>query len=154
MNADAKSYLEEIVEPTIADFRDHPASLRHAFLACVVTFHFIDYIAHPKRSQNLRRRFGKESPDFAIMDRVAHAIKHVKSSGDPKSPQKQNQSLHVTSLFERPPGRAGVMRAGLSRLGDLKGGVEIWDEEDSDLLSAVTKAAEFLRTKMNLSLDR
>ena len=31
MKSDAKSYMEEIVDPTIADFRDHPASRRHAF---------------------------------------------------------------------------------------------------------------------------
>jgi hypothetical protein len=103
MNADAKSYIEEIVDPTIADFRDHPASRRHAFLACVVTFHCIDYIMHPKKSKNLRRLFRKENLDFATVDRVAHAVKHVRSDGDSKSSEIQTRSLHVTSIFERPP---------------------------------------------------
>jgi gamma-glutamyl phosphate reductase len=148
MNADAKSYIEEIVDPTIADFRDHPASRRHAFLACVVTFHCIDYIMHPKKSKNLRRLFRKENLDFATVDRVAHAVKHVRSDGDSKSSEIQTRSLHVTSIFERPPALAGVMQCGLSRFGDFQGGVEIWEEEGSNLLSVVTKAAEFLRSKM------
>ena len=140
--------MREIVDPTIADFRDHPASRRHAFLACVVTFHCIDYITHPKKPQNLRHRFRKESLDFATVERVAHAVKHVRSDGESKSSQKQARSLHVASIFARPPALAGVMQCGLSRLGDLQGGVEIWEEEGSNLFSAVTKAAEFLRSKM------
>jgi hypothetical protein len=82
------------------------------------------------------------------VDRVAHAFKHVKSDGDSKSSLKQNRSLHVASVFERPPALAGVMQCGLSRLGDLQGGVEIWEEDGSNLVSVVTKAAEFLRSKM------
>jgi hypothetical protein len=145
MNADAKSYMGEIVDPTIADFRDHPASRRHAFLACAVTFHCVDYIAQPNRSKSLRDRFRKENSDFATVDRVAHAFKHVKS-GSLKS--SQNRPLHVASVFERPPALAGVAQAGLSRVGDSEGGVEIWNEDGPDLLSVVTKAAKFLRSKM------
>ena len=145
MNAEAQSYMREIVDPTIADFRDHPASRRHAFLACAVTFHCIDYIARTDKSQNLRQRFRKENSDFATVDRVAHAFKHVES-GSPKS--SENQPLHVASVFARPPALAGVMQCGLSAFGDLQGGVEIWNEDGSNLLSTVTKAAEFLRSKM------
>lgn len=148
MDAKAELFMREIVEPTIIEFGDHPTSRRHAFLACLVTFHCIDYIAQPNSSRPLRQRFRKESPDFAIVDRVAHAFKHVKSDGDSKSSHTQNRPLHATSIFVRPPGRAGVMRAGLSRVGDSVGSVEIWDEEGSDLLSVVTKAAKFLRSKL------
>ena len=143
MNTDAASYIREIVEPTIADFRDHPASRRHAFLACVVTFHCIDYLT--RRPQNLRNEYRRDSPDFAIVDRVAHAFKHERS-GNPNSPQ--NQPLHASSVFERPPATAGIAQCGLSRVGDSTGSVEIWSEEGSDLLRAVTNAAEFLRRKM------
>jgi hypothetical protein len=40
----AKRYLDDIVEPTITDFENNPTSVRHAFLACVATFHTVDYI--------------------------------------------------------------------------------------------------------------
>jgi hypothetical protein len=39
---DLRRYLEEIVEPTVKDFAEHPASVRHAFLACVATYHAVD----------------------------------------------------------------------------------------------------------------
>jgi hypothetical protein len=79
---------------------------RHAFIACLVTFHCVDYLTYPKSSRNMRDRFRKRSPDFAIVDRVANAFKHVET-GHPDAPQ--NQPLTVTSVFERPPGMAGVM---------------------------------------------
>jgi hypothetical protein len=139
MSLDPESYMREIVDPTISDFRAHPASRRHAFLACVVTFHCIDYIR--RKPKNLRNQFRKESAEFATVDRVAHALKHAKSDGE--------QPLNVTSVFARPPARAGVARAGLSRCGDSTGAVEIWNEDGSDLLRAVTKAVEFLRSKMH-----
>jgi hypothetical protein len=47
-----------------------------------------------------------ENADFAVVDRVANAFKHVET-GHPDAPQ--NQPLTVTSVFERPPGMAGVM---------------------------------------------
>ncbi|MCA6114646.1 hypothetical protein J6524_06895 [Bradyrhizobium sp. WSM 1738] len=145
MKANASAYLSEIVAPTIAEFRDDPSSRRRAFLACVATFHCIDYMAH--RSQNLRDQFRKESKDFALVDRVAHAFKHARS-GNPNSPR--NQPLHASLVFERPPARAGVAQSGLSRVGDSRGGVEIWSEAESDVLRAVTKAAEFLRGKIEV----
>lgn len=135
--ADAESYMREIIDPTIADFHAHPTSRRHAFLACVATYHCIDYIKRPPG--NLRKRF-RENTDFATVDRVAHAFKHAKSDG--------KRPLEATSVFARPPAIAGAAQAGLSSVGDSTGGVEVWNESDSDLLSTVKKAAEFLRSKI------
>jgi hypothetical protein len=151
-HVDAEAYMSEIVDRTINDFKEHQASRRHAFLACVATFHCIDYLAHPRKSANLRKKFRK-NPDFAIVDGVAHAFKHVKSDGNVTAPQAREQPLRVTAVFSRPPARAGVMQAGLSRVGDPVGGVEIWGESGSDLLGVVMKAAEFLRTMLPASQD-
>ncbi len=74
---DLARYLDEIVAPTIEDFERNPASVRHAFLACVATFHAVDYRAFPRRSQGLRQKYRARSPEFAIVDKVAHAFKHV-----------------------------------------------------------------------------
>ncbi len=43
---DLERYLKTVVDPTIDDFKKNPASVRHAFLACVATFHAIDYLAY------------------------------------------------------------------------------------------------------------
>ncbi|MGY3618404.1 hypothetical protein [Bradyrhizobium sp. USDA 10063] len=139
ITADAEAYMREIVDPTIADFHAHPTSRRHAFLACVATYHCIDYIKRPPG--NLRKQFRDECPDFGTVDRVAHAFKHTVTDGQ--------KPLKVTSVFERPPAGAGVAQCGLSRVGDSIGGVEVWNESESDLIGAVTKAAEFLRGEIS-----
>ncbi len=36
---DVQRYIDEMVEPTIADFEANPMSVRLTFLACLVTFH-------------------------------------------------------------------------------------------------------------------
>jgi hypothetical protein len=80
---DTVRYLNEIVEPTIEDFKNNPTSERHAFLACVVVYHVIDYLAHPKREQQLQK-FRKECPEFETVDLVAHAFKQCSRQTRPK----------------------------------------------------------------------
>jgi hypothetical protein len=76
---DVQHYLDEIVEPTVEEFRRNPFSARHAFLACVATYHAIDRATYPKSASNLRREWSKKSLEFTIVDMVAHHFKHVKS---------------------------------------------------------------------------
>jgi hypothetical protein len=133
-------YLDEIVEPTVKDFEEHPTSRRHAFLACVATFHAVDYLAYPKRSTTLRQKFGKRSPEFRIVDQVAHAFKHV-VSGNPANPH-----LKMGDVVPRPPAFAGVMVAGLSVLGDTRGGVTVYGKHSVDLLWILKRAINFLRS--------
>jgi hypothetical protein len=73
-------YLKVIVEPTVEEFKRNPTSLRHAFLACVATYHAIDRVTHPKPPGNLRKTWGDESMEFRMVDIVAHDFKHVKSN--------------------------------------------------------------------------
>jgi len=139
---DMLRYLDEIVEPTVRDFDEHPTSRRHAFLACVATFHAIDYLAYPsKRSSSLRQRFGKQSPEFRIIDQVAHAFKHVISGN------RANPDLRMGDVIPRPPAFSGVMVAGLSFLGDRKGGVTIFGQHSVDLRWALRQAIVFLRSR-------
>lgn len=138
---DAPTYLEQIVDPTIADFEKYPHSRRHAFLACLVTFHTLDYIEYPKKTGSRRNDFRKES---IAVDRVAHAFKHVKSGNDKN---KHSRPLRVDHVYSRPPAKCGVMQCGASRLGDTTGGVGLWREDSVDLLPTVKEAVEFLRTK-------
>lgn len=110
-------YLEELVEPTIKDFENNPISVRHAFLACVATFHTVDYLAREagKSSAHLRQVFNSESDDFALIDDVAHAFKHV-SAGKRDGPR-----LVVSDVISRPPAKWGEAEWGLSRWDDAEG---------------------------------
>ena len=69
-----REYLEAFVEPAVADFEKKLASVRHAFMACVVTFHSVDYLAHPRKLARLRQLWNGQSKAFAIVDNVAHAF--------------------------------------------------------------------------------
>jgi hypothetical protein len=141
--SDVDAYFEGIVRPTVEEFAKAPASRRRAFLACVTLFHTVDYLAARPKSPNkreLRRRF-RANKYFAIVDRVAHAFKHVQT-GDDNSPSNKHLSAHA--VFSRPPCFAGVMVAGLSYLNDTRGGVEIWNEREFDLLYVIKQASEFL----------
>jgi hypothetical protein len=135
-------YFEQIVDPTITDFEANPTSVRHAFLAAVVVFHSVDYLA-PGRSSGLRSKFRKKCVDFATVDRIAHAFKHVKT-GHPDNIDLQ--PLSADGVITRPPMYYGVSGAyGLSRWGDPTGGITLDGDRQQDVLSAVKCAAEFIR---------
>jgi len=141
---DLEQFLDEVVEPTIADFEANPTSTRHMFLACVATFHSVDYLAHPRKPQSLRQKFNEQSPDFALVDRIAHAFKHV-VSGHENSPQKP--PLKATEVIARPPAYWGTMVWDLSRWDDSIGGVTLDRERDIDLLAVLKRAVAFLRAQ-------
>jgi len=74
---DLERYLEEMVEPSLKDFEANPTSRRHAFLACVVIAHAVDYLEHPRRANLRREALKRRSQDFHLVDQIAHAFKHV-----------------------------------------------------------------------------
>jgi hypothetical protein len=138
---DLDRYLEEIVEPTIQDFVEHPRSVRHAFLACAVTFHAVDYMAHPRASRTLRQEWGSRSEAFQRVDEVAHAFKHV------STPRRNKARLVARAVISRPPAVAGVMECGLSLMGDVTGAVTLQEDTTINLLEVVHDAVRFLRTQ-------
>jgi hypothetical protein len=140
---DFDRYLDEIVVPTIQDFAEHPTSVRHAFLACVATCHSVDYLAYPEDPRTLRQKFSHQSPEFAIVDDVAHAFKHVIVG------RRDEPRLKAKEVISRPPGILDVSFVlDLSRLDDPVGGVTFDSNREIDLLDAVKGAAEFLRSKI------
>jgi hypothetical protein len=88
---------------------------------------------------------GAKKGGLALIDRVAHAAKHVET-GHPQSPTQP--PLAADQLIDRPPAFWGQMIWDLSRWDDTTGGATIAGEHQRDLLAAVKKAAEFLRTKI------
>jgi hypothetical protein len=145
---DADAYLDEYVDPTVVEFGEEPASRRRAFIACVVVFHTVDYLAMrpgSPNSQNLRNRLREKNSSFAIVERAAHAFKHGEA-GDENAPV--NKPLRVEDVISRPAMRVGGGggQAGISQVGDGVGGVQIWKERGRpDLLFVVREAVAFLR---------
>jgi hypothetical protein len=136
-------YFELIVDPTIADFEAHPTSIRHAFLASVAVFHSIDYLfenSHAKRGELCR-----QSPDFANVDRIAHAFKHVETGNEN---DRFRPPLTAEGVISRPPFYYNVSGAfGLSRWNDGVGGVTLDNDRVQDVLSIVKGAAAFIRNQ-------
>lgn len=143
---DLVRYLEEIVKPTVADFEQHPTCVRHAFLACVATCHAVDYLDYPKEVSS-RDKFRKQSVDFRLVDDVGHAFKHVTTGKKPVI-IRRNKNLYADEVISRPPGAAGHLAVGLSRVGDGVGGVTLQDEKSVDLLEVLRRAVDFLHNKV------
>jgi hypothetical protein len=138
---DLEQYLEEIIEPTIADFANNPASRRHAFLACVATFHGVDYLAHPRRPAPLRQKWQQRSEAFRIVDRVAHAFKHV-VSGSPSNPRNAHlQAKDVVSV-------RGAFQANAFSSAFQIASVRLASDPTVDILRSVQEAAQFLREEL------
>lgn len=73
-------YLKTMVEPTVDEFMCNPFSPRHAYIACVVTYHAIDRVTYGKGNEDkLKKEWRKLSPAFAMVEVMALDLKHVKS---------------------------------------------------------------------------
>jgi hypothetical protein len=143
---DLVRYLDEIVEPTVRDFEANPTSLRHAFLACVVVFHAVDYRAYPRKARPTREKYRRASQDFALVDQVAHAFKHVVTGlqGAPNH-------LKAGDVISRPPTYWGSAAWDLSCWNDPIGGVTLDGDRSVDVLATVKRGFEFLRRETKLT---
>jgi hypothetical protein len=138
---DLERYLAEHVEPVIADFERNPASVHHAFIACVVTFHAVDYLAHPKKPAILREKWKRESSAFKIVDQIAHAFKHVVSG---KNPTRSNlKAMDVVST----PGAFDAVAFDPAAF-DV-GAVTLENDPSVNVLIVVKDAADFFRRQLN-----
>lgn len=61
---DAQDYIESMVVPTLNDYSENVTSVRHGFLACVVTYHALDHFAPPNKRRNLRTTWGNQCPQL------------------------------------------------------------------------------------------
>jgi hypothetical protein len=104
---DLEPYLDEIVEPTVNDFRKNPSSVRIGFLTCVAIDHSVDYLAFPRDHSlwdgkehrslraKLRAQFKEENSQFRMISEAANAFKHVKTTSE--------RGLEAAQVYERPP---------------------------------------------------
>ena len=119
MNA-LQRYLRDVAGPALRDFEKNPHSARHAYLACVAVYHFIDRVTYPKNPGNLRQEWRKKSLPFSIVDMVAHKFKHVVSSAE-KEPAKLNHVPLPALVFGK--GVLGTEGLNTSMIGE--GGIDL-----------------------------
>jgi hypothetical protein len=125
----AEEYMREIVEPTILDLVQNRASKRHAFLACVVTYHTIDYLCGKRRKAVLRREFREQSAAFAAVDRISNARSDTQSGPRVSAShigEKRDETDALSASGVRAPKRA---------------------RDQADFLRVVRAAADFLASK-------
>ena len=104
-----------------------------------MTFHTVDYLAGKRRKAVLRAEYRRQSPAFAAVDRIAHAVKD-KRSGDWRS------ALHVEEARAQPSTTVGERTSGKNAFGGLRGATV--GKERADVLELVNAAADFLRSKI------
>ena len=134
-------FIEEIIEPTFGDFEQNPRSVRHAYLACVVTYHAIDRVAYPKRVGNMRKKWRHQSADFAKIDIIAHHFKHVLSDAEP-APSNTAERRIADGVF----GWGTIGSAPLGAHAINEGGIDL-----IDLRAVVRRAITFLREQTGVT---
>src|SRR5258708_32019503 len=127
-------YLELIVEPTFDEFRRNANSSRHAYLACVATYHAIDRVTYPEDPAELRKEWRKSLP-FLIVDMIAHHVKHAESS-DEIGPTLDGNIPLPTMVF----GTGAESTAGSRRPTLTEGGIAL-----HNLLYVVRDAIRFVK---------
>ena len=121
-----EEYMRDIMQPTIKELIQNRTSKRHAFLACVVTYHMIDYLCGKRRKAVLRGEYRLQSAAFAAVDRIAHGRAEAQSGR------------------ARSPSRVGETPADLAASAEG----EAWlAGEGTDILALVNEAADFLAKK-------
>ena len=79
-------YLNLIVEPTVEEFKRNPTSIRHAYLACVATYHAVDRVSYPDPGTSVAEKWREKSKAFAVVEIVALDFKHVRSRRNKPQP--------------------------------------------------------------------
>src|SRR5271165_4415208 len=82
-----EEYMRDILQPTIKDLVQNRTSKRHAFLACVATYHMIDYLCGKRRKAVLRGEYRLQSAAFAAVDRITNGRAEAQS-GRVRSPSR------------------------------------------------------------------
>jgi hypothetical protein len=94
-------YFHELVEPTIAEFEANPASVRHAYAACMFAYHFADAVAvHAGRSKSqVRKELAALATEFWTVEGIATVAKHLEATTTPVKPRIGDTHLGQAAAF-------------------------------------------------------
>jgi hypothetical protein len=133
-----EEYIHEMIEPTIKDLVQNRVSKRHAFVACVVTYHMIDYLCGKRRKAVLRGEYRAQSPAFAAVDRIAHGRVDAEPGPKRSAPRVAETPADSSTAFAQGSSKINVL--GAAHAVRLTG-------EGADILTIVKEAADFLTKK-------
>ena len=131
---DLAEYMELIVEPTWEEYNRNSASVRHAYLACLVIYHAVDRAAYPKEPDPMAKRWAQESLPFMLVAEVALHFKHGTRRWVKSAKKKNPDALLIT----HPLGLQGALK----------------DLETRHLWFQVRDALTFVRGKAKLSAGK
>jgi hypothetical protein len=112
-------YVNEIVVPTVREFRDERRCRRRAYLACMVTFHIKDHLRRAGETGIEDRLRAATGDGFDVVRAICNGTKH------PYIDRNNPIRFVAGDDWDRPPGAFGVLECGVSQLGDPVGGREI-----------------------------
>jgi hypothetical protein len=128
-------YMREVLEPTIQDLAQNRASKRHAFLACLATYHLIDYLCGKRRKAVLRGEYRTQSAAFAVVDRIANG-RGDGQQGPPRSALRFDKTSAASA--GRSSGRDTSGNVGLAK----------FMGEETNIVALVNEASNFLAKKV------
>src|ERR1700730_15126331 len=99
-------FVNEIVVPTVREFRDERRSRRRAHLACIVVFHIKDHLRRAGARQIESTIQKRTDEAFDVVRAVCNGAKHVAT--DPSHPY----PFAAGDDWDRPPAMLGVMQLG------------------------------------------
>jgi len=135
-------FMDEIVTPTLREFRDERRSRRRAYLACIAVFHLNDHLkkAGEKRIENAMRK--ECGIAFDVVRGVCNGTKHLETDGS------HPVAFRAGDDTERPPMIWGEAVWDVSRWDEGVGGREVAHEGDKHDLYDCVKAVAVAYQKL------
>jgi hypothetical protein len=125
-------YFRELVEPTIAEFEVNPASVRHAYAACMFAYHFADAVAIHMVSTGaaagirdelgrIRGELAALTPCFRMVEGIAAVAKHLEATRTPVRPKVEDTHIgSEVALWTDDKGNVALWT-------DSEGNVALWE---------------------------
>jgi hypothetical protein len=127
-------YINEIVIPTVREFRDERRSRRRAYLACIATFHLRDYLKKAGEYGVIDAMRTSCGAAFDVVRGISNGSKHAETDGS------HAVAFRAGEDTERPPATWGKAVWDASRWDDIVGGREVRHEGDRHDLYECVKA--------------
>ena len=112
-------YIDEIVVPTILEFKACRRSRRYAYLACITTFHIKDHLKVAGATGIETAIRAEVSSAFDVVRAICNGTKHVETDSSHSIP------FRVGDDTDRPPAIWGEMVWDVSHWDDEDGGREV-----------------------------